>query len=149
MTDTNYSIPPKTSVNTERELSFMTSNNHTAKKKKSYMNSQKTHNKNIMIFADNYIFHYWTEVINNLVIHSALSWRMEGNKRLLTELTALTTDSDCTPSLPLLPTICSGCLTRTERMSSSKPCNRSVASPAPCQQYTEFTRHFLLPICGL
>lgn len=78
MTDTiiYFSIPPKTSVNIERELPFMTPNNHTAPPKKSYMNSQNPQKKNITIVADNYIFHYWTEFINNPAIHSALCWRM-------------------------------------------------------------------------
>lgn len=66
-----YPILPKTSINTERELPFMTPNNHTAPPKKSYMNSQKPQKKNI-IFADNYIFHYWTEFINNPVIQCPL-----------------------------------------------------------------------------
>lgn len=74
MTDTiiYFSIPPKTSVDIERELPFMTPNNHTVPPKKSYMNNQKPQKKNIMVFADNYM----TEFINNHAIHSALCWRM-------------------------------------------------------------------------
>lgn len=74
MTDTiiYFSIPPKTSVNIERELPFMTPNNYTAPPKKTYTNSQKPQKKNIMVFADNYM----TEFINDHAIHSALCWKM-------------------------------------------------------------------------